>query len=58
MNRDRVRCFRCREYDHFARECPNLPSDTSEGECNGAAESLQMLADSDVGSDVEHYLNM
>ena len=23
-NRDRVRCFKCREYDHFANECPNL----------------------------------
>ena len=22
-NRHRIRCFRCREYDHFARECPN-----------------------------------
>ena len=21
-NRDRVRCLECREYDHFARECP------------------------------------
>ena len=21
MNRDRNRCFECREYDHFAREC-------------------------------------
>ena len=21
-NRDRIRCFKCREYDHFARECP------------------------------------
>ena len=20
-NRDRIRCFKCREYDHFAREC-------------------------------------
>ena len=20
-NRDRIRCFECREYDHFAREC-------------------------------------
>ena len=58
MNRDRVRCFRCREYDHFARDCPNLPSDVSEGESNGAAESLQMLADSDVDSDVEQYLNI
>ena len=22
MNRDRIRCFECREYDHFVRECP------------------------------------
>ena len=22
MNRDRIRCLECREYDHFARECP------------------------------------
>ena len=20
--RDRIRCFECREYDHFVRECP------------------------------------
>ena len=23
-NRDRIRCFKCREYDHFTNECPNL----------------------------------
>ena len=22
-NRDRVRCYACREYDHFVRDCPN-----------------------------------
>ena len=22
-NRDRIRCYACREYDHFVRECPN-----------------------------------
>ena len=22
-NRDRIRCFKCRKYDHFANECPN-----------------------------------
>ena len=21
-NRDRIRCFECREYNHFMRECP------------------------------------
>ena len=21
-NRDRIRCFKCREYDHFVRKCP------------------------------------
>ena len=26
-NRDRSRCYRCNEYDHFARECPNVMSD-------------------------------
>ena len=23
QNRDRIRCYTCREYDHFARDCPN-----------------------------------
>ena len=23
-NRDSIRCFRCREYDHFAIDCPNM----------------------------------
>ena len=22
-NRDRIRCYACRKYDHFARDCPN-----------------------------------
>ena len=22
-NRDRIRCYECREYDHLARNCPN-----------------------------------
>ena len=31
MNRDRVRCYTCREYDHFANECPILVTDDSDG---------------------------
>ena len=26
-NRDRIRCYNCREYDHFARDCPNSRED-------------------------------
>ena len=22
MNRGRIQCYRCREYDHFTRDCP------------------------------------
>ena len=25
-NRDRIRCYRCREYDHFMVQCPNTPT--------------------------------
>ena len=28
-DRDRVQCFKCRKYDHFVNECPNLvPKDS------------------------------
>ena len=30
-NTDRVRCYICREYDHFANECPNTVADDSDG---------------------------
>ena len=36
-NRDRSRCYRCNEYDHFARECPNIMSNEEQ------IENLQML---------------
>ena len=58
-NRDRVQCFKCREYDHFANECPNLVPNDLDRESDGArSASLQNLADSDTSSEVEHYLNI
>ena len=30
-NSDQIRCFRCREYDHFANECPNDRTNDSAG---------------------------
>ena len=59
MNRDRVHCFKCREYNHFANECPNLVPKDSDRDGDGArSTSLQILADSDMGSDMEQYLNI
>ena len=34
-NRDRVQCFKCREYDHFANECPNLVPKGSDRKSDG-----------------------
>ena len=31
VNRDRIRCYKCREYDNFANECPNSVTDDSDG---------------------------
>ena len=36
-NRDRSRYYRCNEYDHFARECPNIMLDEEQ------IENVQML---------------
>ena len=58
-NRDRVRCFKCREYDHFVNECPNLVTVDSDRESDSARQaSLWVLTVSDTGSEVEQYLNI
>ena len=58
-NRDRVQCFKCRENDHFVNESPNLVPNGLDRESDGArSASLQILADSDTGSEVEQYLNI
>ena len=58
MNRDRIRCFKCREYDHFTNECPNLIPEDSDRESDGARSVSLHLADSDRGSNTEQYLNI
>ena len=57
-NRDRIRCFKCREYDHFANECPNLIPEDLDKESESARSISLHLVDSDTGSDTEQYLNI
>ena len=42
INRDRIRCYKCREYDHFANECPNTVTDDSDHYESGIA-ALQLI---------------
>ena len=42
-NRDRLRCYRYGEYDHFAQECPNTPTDNEMGHSDTEQVSLHML---------------
>ena len=54
-------CYRCREYDHFASECPNTPTDeeTDYGVADPA--SLQIMSQSYDPIDLERegdYLNL
>ena len=42
-NRDRSRCYRCGEYDHFAQECPNTSMDDEMGHSDSEKASLQIL---------------
>ena len=63
-HRNRIRCFRCREYDHFANECPNIGTDDSDGyESDGAALQLMTTeADGDFdtarSNEAVDYLNL
>ena len=58
-NRDRLKCFRCSEYGHFAREYPNMMTeDDSDWEDLDRA-MLQMLSQDDSLNYVEvEGLNM
>ena len=57
-NRERIRCFKCKEYDHFVNECPNLICEDSDKESDSARSVSMHLPDSDTGLDMEQYLNI
>ena len=57
-NRDRIRSYRYREYDHFARKCPNTVTDEELGQNDSEQKGLQLLMqdnpiNSDGGTEVE-----
>ena len=60
-NGDRLRCYRCGEYDHFVQECPNTPTDDKMGHSDSEQASLQVLTQDSLplhsNGEVE-YLNL
>ena len=60
-NHDCVRCNRCREYDHFASECPNMPTDEEPEYDNADPASLHLMTRDHYPIDSEEeieYLNL
>ena len=60
-NHEHVRCYRCREYDHFASECPNIPIDKEPDYDDTDPASLQMFMQDYYPIDSEEeveYLNL
>ena len=54
-----MRCYRCREYDHFASECPNTPTDEETDYEDADPASLQMISHDYGPVDSERdYLNL
>ena len=54
-------CYRCREYDHFASECPNTPTDEETDYEDADPASLQMISQVHGPIDLERegdYLNL
>ena len=42
-NRDRIRCYKCRDYDHFASDCPNSVTDKDSDQDDPSHSALKML---------------
>ena len=54
-----MQCYRCREYDHFASECPNTQTDEETDYEDADPTSLQMISQDCGPTDSERdYLNL
>ena len=58
MNRDRIRCYKCMEYDHFANECPNIVTKDSDGHESDNAALKVMAIDTEPSNthDIVSYM--
>ena len=57
-NRDRHRCYRCNEYDHFARECSNIGTDGSSDDMGMLDQNETYALNYAEGEDFDMHLNM
>ena len=56
-----MRCYRCRECNHFMSKCPNTPTDKEPDSDDADPASLQMITQSFYPNDSEgevEYLNL
>ena len=53
MNRDRVRCYKYREYDHFANECQNPVMDDSDGYESDRAALQLITAEAEIHENLD-----
>ena len=66
MKRERIRCYKCREYDHFANECPNAVTDESDGYESDRAALQLITAEAEIHDNFDatrlneehYYLNL
>ena len=60
-NHDHIRCYRCREYNHFASECPNMLTDEEPEYDDADPASLHLMTQDHYPIDSEgeiEYLNL